>query len=568
MRRWHRLALLALVVVICAPGAVRLDRHPWRKAIEVRTEHFVVETNVFPEVARSLAERLESSYALFADRFGPLDRHAARRMRVALYRTADEYLTKGDGVRGAVGHFDAALDRCALAWRGGVGETGWPIAVHEASHHYFRRRFPRVTTPSWYSEGVACYFEGLQDPTTKRGIARTRVRGARVALAEDRASLDALLKARARVVDGGLRIETFAPVRYYALSWSLIHFLATDPRYRHRFRRFEARLFATTARGTSREDHARELLLAECGPLDRLERDWHAHIRGLSRPEAPPRPRVYAWELSARSPWVRFHALHRLSRGPLPADLRRGVVKLLDDPDVIVRTAAVTLLQRRVDRTVAARLLENLDAGDALLRREALRALATPAAAVAVPRLLAEREDRVLALEALVAIGDPRARGTLRLAVLDSLFPDVLRARCANALADDPESLSTLRLATSDRSAIVRSAARAALRRTARDTVQMSMRGIPARRRGDLLHTLGDAGAALADRVAACEELARAREARAVPRLRRLCAAGHADALRLAAVRALVRITGETRGFRPGQRAREREAALRRWADG
>mgnify|MGYP007097269366 CR=1 FL=1 len=39
------------------------------------------------------------------------------------------------------------------------------------------------------------------------------------------------------------------------------------------------------------------------------------------------------------------------------------------------------------------------------------------------------------------------------------------------------------------------------------------------------------------------------------------------EALRLAAVRALVRITGEYRGFEPGQPARDREAAYRAWIE-
>jgi len=58
-----------------------------------------------------------------------------------------------------------------------------------------------------------------------------------------------------------------------------------------------------------------------------------------------------------------------------------------------------------------------------------------------------------------------------------------------------------------------------------------------------------------------------ARVEAAVPLLQRLCLPQEEDRLRLEAVRALVRITGETRGYEPGQRATAREAALRAWAE-
>jgi HEAT repeat protein len=79
-----------------------------------------------------------------------------------------------------------------------------------------------------------------------------------------------------------------------------------------------------------------------------------------------------------------------------------------------------------------------------------------------------------------------------------------------------------------------------------------------------LLATLADL---TADRAAACRDLGRMGAEDAVPALKRLCRARVEERVRLEAIRALVAITGETRGFEPAQGASAREAAYRAWAE-
>ncbi|MHC4578908.1 MAG: HEAT repeat domain-containing protein, partial [Planctomycetota bacterium] len=432
MRAW-----LVLLLAGSALGG-EIDRHPWTRAVESSNRYYVVETNTYAEVADALAARLERAYAFFEDRFGPLEHKARRPLRVALFRTRQEYLGHGDGVEGAIGHYDAALDRCALVWRGETGETGWPVAVHEACHHYLRRRHPQFTPPSWYAEGIACYFEGLLDPTTERRVSRLRIHAARSGLHAGEASLSLLLVTRARVERGQLSLRNFSPARYYGLVWSFVHFLATDPRYRRGFRRFELRLFASPAGANNRR-----LLVEECGDLERLEADWHAHLRGLPVPPAPAVAPVYAWELNSPRAFVRFAALRRL-RHALPADLRDGVLTCQDDADLVVRKEACRVLSRHMARDAVAGMVRALDLGDTELKTIALRALALPGARDAVPRLMRENGDRVRALRALAEIGDARAFPALRAGLRDPLLPPGLRARCAAALARDPEARGAL----------------------------------------------------------------------------------------------------------------------------
>lgn len=411
-----------------ALGGGTLDRHPWSASVESVNRCYVVETNTFPELADALAAQLERAYTFFQDRFGPLEGRDRRRMRVTLFRTRREYLEHGGGVEGAIGHFDAALDRCALVWRGETGETGWPVAVHEACHHYLRRRHPQYTPPSWYGEGIACYFEGLLDPTTVRDVSRLRIHAAQAALRAGAGRLEPLLGARARVDRGKLELRDFTPTRFYGLAWSLVHFLATDARYRDGFRRFELRLFAAHAHADARESHARRLLEEECGDLALLERRWLAHVRALPLPPAPAAAPVYAWELGSPRAYVRFAALRRLG-ADLPPDLRPGVLGAQGDGDLVVRKEACRVLARHMDQDAVVGMILSLDLGDEELKGVALKALALPGATMAVPRLLRETEDRIYAVRALAEIGDPRA------------FPPARRARRPVAARRPPRAL-------------------------------------------------------------------------------------------------------------------------------
>jgi HEAT repeat protein len=466
-------------------------------------------------------------------------------------------------VEGAIGHFDAALDRCALVWRGETGETGWPVAVHEACHHYLRRRHPQYTPPSWYGEGIACYFEGLLDPTTTRDVSRLRIHAAQAALRAGDARLEPLLAARARVDRGKLELQDFTPTRFYGLAWSLVHFLATDARYRDGFRRFELRLFAAHPDSKALESHARRLLVEECGDLARLERHWRAHVRTLPLPAAPAAAAVYAWEIDSPRAYVRFAALRRLQTH-LPPDLRPGVLRAQSDNDLVVRKEAGRVLARHMGEDAVVGMVLSLDVGDEELKGIALKALARRGAKVAVPRLLRETDDRVHAVRALAEIGDPRAFPRLRDALGDPLLPAGLRARCAAALVADPNAKVVLDLALRDREPAVRNAAQTALGRRQDASAPAEKRQASVSRN---LRILNDPTATGAQSRLACRMLGSAVAQAAVPRLKQLCAPCYPDRLRLEAVRALVRITGETRGFEPGQGARSREAAYRAWAD-
>ncbi|MHC4952546.1 MAG: DUF1570 domain-containing protein [Planctomycetota bacterium] len=577
-------ALVAFLLVVSAAHAAPRATHSWRTAVSVEGRHFVVKTNTYRELAQDLSATLERSYALYEDRFGPLDGPARRPMHVRLYRTRDEYMQDGEGVQGALGHFDPSLDACALVWGGGTGEAGWPIAVHEACHQYVRRRFGRIRLPSWYSEGIACWFEGLQTQATHDRISRVRYDAAVAALRAGQARLDTLLDNRKLVTGGRLQTEGLTPARYYGLAWSLVHFLVTDARYAASFRRFELRLFASRPTRGGAAGVARDLLEEECGPLDTLEARWRKHIAGLRSPPAITAAAVYRWDLASSRAYTRFAALRRVLRRPFPKGLEAPILACVGDPDVIVRTEAARLMQRDPRGAAADELVRSLDWGDPTLKNEALHALAHESMGRAVPRLMREKTDREGAARALAAIGDKRTYGRLRTAAVNLRFSASTRARCLTALRDDPAAIHILRTQSKSRERSVRAAARAALLKLQRrrptlterqaemqDDMILSSAPNKAVARGGargLIEVIADPSRDAQERARACVVLGVLRAGEAVPALKRLCRNGVDPTIRLEAVRSLVRITGETRGFQAGQSARAREAVYRRWASG
>jgi HEAT repeat protein len=572
-----RLLALLLITTATLAGEGGLDPHPWDLATRSEGRRFTVTTNTFPELATSLVTHLDAAYAHFERRFGPLPPHRSRRMEVWLFRTKEEYLTRADGVRGALGHFDAALDRSALIWDGGTGETGWPIAVHEACHHYFRRRFPGVLAPTWYSEGIACYFEGLQDLTAPHAVARLRLETARAALLRGNARLEAVLSARADLREGKLQMAGFTPTRFYALAWSFVHFLNNDARLKKGFLRFERRFFESGVTLGNREAVARSILIEECGDLSHLERGWRAHVEALPALHRYELAAVQAEHLASASPFQRYRALRELGRQADRAELEAELLRRLGDRDLIVRQEATRLIARRMRDAAIPALIRNLDLLDTDGRLAAIRALARPEATAAVPRLIREAEsgERDAALRALVEIGHPDAWPLLRAAVADEKLGYLTRALCAGALDRDPLAVEVLRAASESRVSNLSRAARAALLRlgsTIRVEPEPSGESAPVVAGPTpipvLLDLLADPEASGPDLAHACRLLGERKAVEAVPSLRRLCRPDRDDEVRLEAIRALARITGETRGFQPGQSAREREAAYRAWASG
>ncbi|BBO35986.1 hypothetical protein PLANPX_5598 [Lacipirellula parvula] len=160
----------------------RSIEHGWT----VRTDHFQVITNVDRAAAADLAIRLESLYQIWRQLFGEFsltaeelqarldgketDGFLRRPMKVVYHRTRDEYndalVRRQPQIGMTLGiYFDRERESHFFA-----GEDQDPGTIaHEAVHQFFYESSSKptrnlaATANAWAVEGVACYFETLQE---------------------------------------------------------------------------------------------------------------------------------------------------------------------------------------------------------------------------------------------------------------------------------------------------------------------------------------------------------------------------------------------------------------------
>ncbi len=151
----------------------------------VRTDHFLVVTNIDRAAGVELATRLETLYQLWRQLFGefaatPAELQARidgketgdaqrRPFKVVYHRSREEYnealVRRQPQIAATLGiYFDSMKESHFFA---GPDQDAGTIA-HEAVHQFFYESSPRptrrlaATANVWAVEGVACYFESLQ----------------------------------------------------------------------------------------------------------------------------------------------------------------------------------------------------------------------------------------------------------------------------------------------------------------------------------------------------------------------------------------------------------------------
>lgn len=182
----------------------------WR---EVRTDHFVVQTNLSSGRARELAGEVERLYAVLLHALFKTPPRFPGVVRVVALRSDEEF-----------GLF--AFDRAGAFYRRGGGEG--PVIVvpgtldlgqrsviaHELTHHVAAHVFQRQ--PLWFSEGLAGYMEsigtsGIGDTPTVGGVPKYRLRSVQPWFG----GLGRILDPRKATLDE----------KEYGLAWALVHYL-------------------------------------------------------------------------------------------------------------------------------------------------------------------------------------------------------------------------------------------------------------------------------------------------------------------------------------------------------
>ena len=134
----------------------------WAQVFEVRSEHYVVRTDLDRKTAREALDLLEAARGHFATLLGaspPADTPPAA---VYLFSGQAGYLDYIDGVSGSrpestAGLYSPVLDQL-LVWNLPEREEMFRTVRHEGFHQFARHALPEL--PMWLNEGLAELFEG------------------------------------------------------------------------------------------------------------------------------------------------------------------------------------------------------------------------------------------------------------------------------------------------------------------------------------------------------------------------------------------------------------------------
>lgn len=236
----------------------------------IRTDHFLVTTNIDRAAGVELAVRLETLYQLWRQLFGEfaatqeelqarLDGketagYLRKPFRVRYYRSREEY---NDALRHIQPQIDATLGIYFDAQReshffAGPDQDPGTIA-HEAVHQFFYESAPRATrnlatlANVWAVEGVACYFESLMPRGTNAFTIGAPDAG-RLQAARHRRVVDNYYVPLSELTALGvtdLQQRTDLP-RLYSQSAGLASFFidGADGRHRDAFRKLLADIYA------------------------------------------------------------------------------------------------------------------------------------------------------------------------------------------------------------------------------------------------------------------------------------------------------------------------------------
>ena len=429
---------------------------PWR---ELRTAHFVIQTDVSSSKAHELAEDLERihetvRYGLFRK---PPETGVIRVLAPAEREEFELFAPKGV----AAFYTQAALTGPVIVLPGSLRDSQRVVAAHEITHHIAARVFARQ--PLWFAEGLATYMEsvaqvGPHHTPSVGGLAAWRFAEVYPFLG----GAAELLAARKQLKDS----------HAYAVAWALVQFLVN--RHGTEFGQLQQRF----ARGQDPAVAWREVFPqwnpADKASMDALDGEIGRFLKtGESRSrdvELPPAPPVEERALSAAEAHGARLAVPWINQGRKvdPSLLRAEAEEALrHDPASVPALAVLSGLDKESAPALARRAVEGHpdDARAWLLfarsipdayrerRVEPLvrAARADPTNAVGLNDLAWELLGTGRATEALPIAAKAAGLAPGQSAILDTLA-GALEAvgRCAEALQVERRALDVLSETTDD----------------------------------------------------------------------------------------------------------------------
>lgn len=264
------------LLVLLAVAAWRYMPRPWTPTCTLTTEHFVVYSTATQDQTQATAEKLELLYAAYSNRFSSLptfDRDHPK-LKVKLFKDRQEFRRINPGLGWAEAFYRKPYCRAYFSQEE-INPCHWML--HEAVHQ-LNQEVAHLELAKWLSEGIAEYFSTSRITNDRLDLGRIDRDTYPVWWIEEMATSTNLaenirngsvIPLKAIVTNRGGPAMSKESNLYYLHWWTLTYFLFENPEYRDR-------ALALVRRGDGLEAFEQCL-----GPVEKVEADWHAHVRRI-----------------------------------------------------------------------------------------------------------------------------------------------------------------------------------------------------------------------------------------------------------------------------------------------
>lgn len=268
--------LVVYLLVLAGFAAWKFLPRPWHPQLTHHAPHHVIYSSASPEATTATAHRLELLFNCYSNGFGSLSNflRATPPLQVKLFKDRAEFRRINPGLGWAEAYYRKPYCRAYYSSEE-INPFHWML--HEATHQ-LNAEVAHLELEKWLEEGIAEYFSTSQmredqlllgqiDPNTYPVWWIDEL--ATSPSLEENLTNGSVIPLRAIITNrGGPSLNQHFNL-YYLHWWTLTHFIFETPQYR-------AHALAVVRDGGSLE--AVEKLL---GPVEQLQKDWHAHVRAI-----------------------------------------------------------------------------------------------------------------------------------------------------------------------------------------------------------------------------------------------------------------------------------------------
>jgi hypothetical protein len=264
--------------IINQPGADK-NNIPWEKAIEVKTDHYTVLSDIGPEAANEVGFVMELINFNFKKLFNIDEKAATPKATVKVYKNAEEF--KGNAVatmKESRGYYSSGGPEIVTYYQPGDSFNTTTVLMHEGAHQFVDIA-TGIQPPIWLNEGLATYYEcsRFEGADLKVGLKNKN----RLWMIQEafKAGTHVKLQDFLQVQQSGFTVA------HYAEGWALIYFLihSSNGKYATQFKDFFDRI------RKSGEAHEPVNFFMECfsvKDLDAFEDEWREYIVKLKLDDA------------------------------------------------------------------------------------------------------------------------------------------------------------------------------------------------------------------------------------------------------------------------------------------